>query len=261
MAKKQGLHFSLSNLTYPLLLVFSLWLVFWFEVRFGVNLSRYGVYPQKVEGLKGILFSPFIHSSLKHLFNNSIPLLVLTTALFYFYRNVRWQVLIFGLLLTGALTWIIGRPAYHIGASGVVYMLTSFLFFKGILSKHFQLIALSLVVVFLYGGLLWFLFPVDEAISWEGHLSGFIVGAVFSMLFKRNIVETKKYLWEQDDYNPEEDPFMQHFDADGNFIEKPPELPAEETSEIGERGINAPQQIKVLYTFKKKIPPEEEETL
>jgi len=251
MSRKQGLHFTIETIAFPLLWVFSLWLVFWFEVRFNVNLNRYGVYPQKIEGLRGILFSPFIHSSLKHLFNNSIPLLVLTMALFYFYRHVRWQVLLFGLLATGALTWVLGRPAYHIGASGMVYMLASFLFFKGILSKHFQLIALSLVVVFLYGGLLWFLFPIDEAISWEGHLSGFVVGAIFALLFKRNSIPQKKYLWEREDYNPEDDPFMQQFDDDGNFIEKLPEEPDEATLEEKNDESKKPN-VKILYTFKKK---------
>jgi len=250
MSRKQGLHFTIDTIAFPLLWVFSLWLVFWFEVRFNVNLNRYGVYPQKIEGLRGILFSPFIHSSLKHLFNNSIPLLVLTTALFYFYRHLRWQVLLCGLLATGALTWVLGRPAYHIGASGMVYMLASFLFFKGVLSKHFQLIALSLTVVFLYGGLLWFLFPIDEAISWEGHLSGFVVGALFALLFKKNNIPQKKYLWEREDYNPDDDPFMQQFDDDGNFIEKLPEEADEVALEEKNEESKEPN-VKILYTFKK----------
>ena len=158
MSRNKGLYFSLDVITYPLIIVFAFWLVFWAEVRFGWNFKYLGIYPQKVEGLRGVIFGPFIHGSLKHLFNNSAPMIVLTTVLFYFYRDMRWKVLIIGTLMTGILTWFIGRPALHIGASGIVYMLAAFLFFKGIFSKRFQLTALSLVVVFLYGGLLWYVF-------------------------------------------------------------------------------------------------------
>ena len=244
MAKEQALRFTPEVLGYPLLIVFLPWLVMWAEVRFGWNLNYLGEYPQKIEGLRGVLFAPFIHSGIRHLFNNSVPLLVLTMALFYFYRNIRWKVLIYGLLLTGIMTWIIGRPANHIGASGVVYMLTAFLFFKGLLSKQFQLIALAFVVVFLYGSLLWYIFPIDPQISWEGHLSGFTVGILFALLFKSVPLGTKKYEWEQEDYNPDEDPFLQHFDEDGNFIE---ELPEEEVS-VQE----GPPKIRITYTIRKK---------
>ncbi|GEQ85620.1 rhomboid family intramembrane serine protease [Patiriisocius marinistellae] len=204
-----------------------MWVVFWFEIRFNTDFTQFGVRPGKLEGLRGILFGPFIHGSLKHLFNNSIPMLVLMSALFYFYRSIRWRILIIGLLITGILTWVIGRPANHIGASGVVYLLASFLFFKGIISKHYQLTALSFAVVFIYGSLLWYVFPVDPVISWEGHLSGFLVGLTFAFLFRGQYVEKKKFEWEQDDYNPENDPFMRQFDDFGNFIELKPELEIE----------------------------------
>ena len=141
MRRKKPLKFTPDVLAYPLLFVLLLWLVFWIEVRFNVNFNYLGLYPKKIEGLRGVLFAPFIHSGIEHLFNNSVPLLVLTMALFYFYRRIRWKIIIFGVLLTGILTWLIGRPAIHIGASGVVYMLTAFLFFKGIFSRQFQLIA------------------------------------------------------------------------------------------------------------------------
>src|SRR5690606_571298 len=173
------LKFSNSVILYPLLFVMVLWVVFWIESVFGHNFNSYGIYPRKLGGLRGVIFSPFIHGSLKHLFNNSVPLFVLCSALFYFYREIRWKVLFMGLLLTGVATWCIGRASFHIGASGVVYMLVAFLFFKGIFSKQFQLTALALIVVFLYGGMLWYVFPVNPEISWEGHLSGFFVGIVF----------------------------------------------------------------------------------
>src|SRR5690554_5066683 len=130
MSDSNQLKYTPEVFGYPLLFVVVLWIVFWIESRFGLNLNVYGVYPRELKGLQGVLFSPFIHGSLKHLFNNSIPLFVLTAALFYFYRNIRWKVLVYGFLLTGFATWLIGRPSLHIGASGIVYMLASFLFFK-----------------------------------------------------------------------------------------------------------------------------------
>lgn len=220
MTDKNPLPISSDIVLYPLLFVALLWIVFWMESRLGINLNEYGIYPRKSSGLAGIITGPFIHGSLKHLFNNSIPLFVLTTALFYFYRNIRWRVLLYGLILTGIATWVIGRPAMHIGVSGVVYMLVAFLFFKGILSKQYQLIALSLVVIFLYGGLWWYVFPIDPQISWEGHLSGFFVGILFAFVFKTVPLKNKKYEWEREDYDEEKDPFISQFDENGNFIER-----------------------------------------
>ena len=221
-----------------------MWLVLWIEVRFHVNLNFLGVYPQRLEGLHGIITAPFVHSGLEHLFNNSVPLFVLSMALFYFYRNIAWRVLILGALCTGLLTWIIGRPALHIGASGIVYMLVAFIFFKGLLSRQYQLIAIAFIVVFLYGSLIWYVFPVDPQISWEGHLSGFGVGVLFSLLFRSPALPKRTYAWEASDYNPEEDTFMQHFDEDGNFIESFPE----EKEEVS----NSPDHLIITYKVKKE---------
>lgn len=246
------LKFSNSIIYYPLLFVMVLWVIFWIETVFGYNFNSYGIYPRTWKGLRGIFFSPFIHGSLKHLFNNSVPLFVLTASLFYFYRNIRWRILLFGLLLTGVATWGIGRSSLHIGASGVVYMLVAFLFFRGIFSKKFQLTALALVVVFLYGGMLWYVFPIDPKISWEGHLSGFFVGIFLSFFFKENQVENRKYDWERPDFNPDNDPFLRQFDENGNFIELPKELPEEEVVP------KTPRKIRIVYKLKKTSDSKEE---
>lgn len=219
--------FSPSVIALPFLSVLALWIVFWAEIRFQLNLETYGIYPRTVEGLRGILFSPFIHGSLEHLYNNSIPLLILIAALRFFYREQTYAVLGFGLLITGAITWIIGRESYHIGASGLVYLLVSFIFFKGMRTKYYRLVALSLVVIMVYGSLIWYIFPhVEEGISWEGHLAGLITGFAFAITFKTP--EYKKlirYDWERPDYNPQEDKFMQRFDEHGNFVNLPPPEP------------------------------------
>lgn len=195
-----------------------MWIVFWAEVRLGYGFNNYGIMPGDLSGLRGIFLGPFLHGSLKHLFNNSVPMLVLTSALLYFYPKYAFRILIFGALLTGLGTWVIGRPAYHIGASGVVYMLAAYLLFQGLFSKNVQLISISLIVVFFYGSLIWYLFPIDPQISWEGHSSGFIVGIILAVLNYKNLPKAhKKYDWEKDDYEPSKDVFMQHFDSKGNF--------------------------------------------
>ena len=207
--------FQSKSLYIPVLAVFIIWLLYFIEIQFGFNFNKYGIFPHTFKGLRGVIFSPFIHSDIKHLFNNSIPLLAMLWCLYYFYSKIANKVLIIGLLLTGFLTWSFARPSYHIGASGVVYMLVSFIFFSGILRKYYRLIALSLAVVFLYGSMIWYIFPVEERISWEGHLSGFLVGISFAFLFRNLGPQPEQYK-----YSENED-FDNLFDADGNFA--PPE--------------------------------------
>jgi len=251
MSKRKGLYFTPSVLAYPLGLVFSLWFVFWLEIKFNLNFTKYGILPHTIKGLRGVLFGPFIHSNFEHLFNNSVPLFVLTTTLFYFYRNIKWKILGLGLLLTGILTWFLGRPAIHIGASGLVYMLMSFLFFRGLVSRKYQLMAISFVVIFLYGSMIWYLFPVDPKISWEGHLSGFLVGIAFAFIFKETTIAKQKYSWEQEGYNPDDDPFLRQFDENGNFFE----LPKQQLEDVQEgQEEQAIQKINIVYTIKKSKP-------
>lgn len=219
MEHQEPFKFSTGVIAYPICFVLTIWLVFWFEVRFGYNFSKYGIYPQTLKGLRGVVFSPFIHGSIQHLYHNTIPLLVLSTGLFYFYRSIAWRVLCYGILLSGLLTWLIARPSYHIGASGLIYVLVSFIFFKGVLAKHFRLIALSLLVVFLYGSMIWYVLPLEDGISWEGHLSGLVTGLLFAFLFKKTIAKPQKFEWEQPNYKEEDDAFLKHFDENGNFIE------------------------------------------
>jgi membrane associated rhomboid family serine protease len=215
--------FSTSVIAWPLFFILAMWVVFWFELKFSLNLKEYGIYPRSFEGLRGVLFSPFIHGDLLHLYNNSIPLLLLLAALRYFYRSVSFKVLIFGVLISGILTWLIGRESYHIGASGLIYVLVSFIFFKGIQTKYYRLVALSLTLIMVYGGLIWYVFPdVKEGISWEGHLSGLITGFGMSLFFKTpEYIQPIRYDWEQPDFDPQLDPFMKHFDENGNFVNTP----------------------------------------
>jgi len=169
MSKSKSI-FSKKFIIIPVISVFLIWLVYYLEIKYKTNFNDYGIYPQTLTGLRGIIFSPFLHSSIAHLFSNSIPLLVMLASLYYFYESIATKVLLWGIFLTGFLTWTFARPSYHIGASGVVYFLVSFIFFSGVFRKYYRLAAVSLIVVFLYGRNVWYIFPVEEKISWEGHL-------------------------------------------------------------------------------------------
>ncbi len=171
--------------------------------------------------------------NLEHLYNNSIPLLVLLAALCYFYRQQFYSIIFFGILLSGAITWIIARDSYHIGASSLIYVLVSFIFFKGIKTKYYRLVALSLTVVLVYGSMIWYVFPkVDDNLSWEGHLSGLITGFLFNMYYTTpEYDKVYKYDWEHPDFDPKTDKFMQRFDDNGNFVNLPPVEKIEVTPE------------------------------
>jgi membrane associated rhomboid family serine protease len=149
MNPQHPFRFSTGVIGYPIAFVLVIWVIYWIELRFGFRFNDFGVYPRTLSGLRGIVFSPFIHGSLEHLYHNTTPLLVLSIALFYFYRPMAWKVILYGIIFSGLFTWMIGSSAYHIGASGLIYVLMSFTLFKGVFSKHYRLIALSFVVIFL----------------------------------------------------------------------------------------------------------------
>ncbi len=180
----------------PGIFIFIMWLVMIIEVLFGLDFSEYGIYPLTVKGLEGIVFSPFIHANFNHLISNTIPLFFLSVALFYFYSEVALKVFIWTFFLTGLLVWAGGREAFHIGASGLVYGLASFLFFSGIIRKHLRLIALSLLIVFLYGSMVWGLFPgVYKNVSWESHMLGFFSGVLLAIIYRKQGPQAPVYDW------------------------------------------------------------------
>ena len=165
-----------------------------------VDFSFLGIYPLEAKGLPGILFSPFIHENFKHLFDNSIPLFLLGTAVFYFYSEVALKVCVWNYLLTGVFVWLAGREAWHIGASGLIYGLASFLFFSGIIRRYFQLIALSLLIVFLYGSMVWGMLPeLYKNVSWESHMLGFVSGIILAVWFRNKGPQKPVYKWMEEE--------------------------------------------------------------
>lgn len=169
----------------PFLVVSLMWLSKAVEYIFDVDFTSFGIYPGEVPGLIGIVTSPFVHADVDHLINNSMPLFLLGTALFYFYSKVAFRVLLWIVLLTGLTVWLFGRQSFHIGASGVIYGLFSFLFFSGIFRMHIPLVALSLLVVFLYGEMVWGIFPgLKMNISWESHMLGAVAGIFLAIWYR-----------------------------------------------------------------------------
>ena len=197
----------------PILFVALLWLVKLTEIEFALNLVEYGILPRQIEGLLGILTMPFIHQDLKHLFSNSIPLVILGASLVYFYRETSLRVFILIYLLDGIWLWLGGRENYHIGASGIVYGLASFLFFSGIFRKYIRLMAISMLVVFLYGGMVWGLFPIFIGVSWEAHLFGALAGMLCAWVYRIEGPQRPVYEWEN-----EEDDDVPTLDENGEPI-------------------------------------------
>lgn len=199
----------LNSLFFPLVFLVTIWVIKFFEISMDLDFVKFGVMPRTLEGLKGILFSPMIHGDWKHLFDNSIPIFILSFALFYFYRGISFTIFFFIYLIGGMILWVIGREAYHIGASGIIYGLASFLFLSGIIRRITHLMAISLLVVFLYGSLIWGLLPFDYEVSWEGHLSGAVVGIGLALLYRDQGPEREKASWEleeEETEDEEEDP-------------------------------------------------------
>ncbi len=176
-----------------------MWLVKLIEYNFSLSFASFGVYPQKFSGLSGIVFSPFIHKDFTHLLNNSYPILILGAILFSSYKKIASQIFIWLFFISGFLLWIIGRPSFHVGASGVIYALASFLFISGIIRKNPRLAAVSMLIIFLYGSMIWGVLPTNMSISWEGHLSGFIAGILVAVFYKDEGPKRKKYQWEIDE--------------------------------------------------------------
>lgn len=194
----------LKSLIYPSAFVLLLWIIQLFTYVTSINLYNLGIHPRSLDGLIGIITGPLIHAGFPHLISNSIPMLILGTGIFYFYPNAAVKVVITIYFLTDIMVWLFARHVWHVGASGVIYGFLAFIFFSGIFRRDNRSIGLSLLVTFLYGGLIWGVLPGMKGISWESHLFGGLVGILTAFIFKRSD-PYKKYDWEdepdQDDSN------------------------------------------------------------
>jgi membrane associated rhomboid family serine protease len=160
-----------------------------------------GIYPRRFENIWGVLTLVFVHANLEHLANNLISFLLLSSFLYYFYAQLASKIIFISYIASGLILWLIGRDSWHIGASGLIYSLAFFLFFSGIFRKHIPLIAISLTVAFVYGSMIWHIFPwqIQDPISWEGHLAGGITGIGLAFLYRNDEPQRPEKKWDEED--------------------------------------------------------------
>lgn len=165
-----------------------LWGIQMLNLLSGYSFNSYGIIPREFIGLRGIIFSPFLHGSIEHLVMNTLPLTILGCILIL--RGVGSFLLVSLLiaLISGLGVWLFGRDhTVHVGASGIIFGYFGFLIFKGVFDRRIGTLVISGVVTFLYGGMIWGVFPSRQDVSWEGHLFGF-VGGVLCAYFSKSTV-------------------------------------------------------------------------
>lgn len=174
------------SLLFPLLFTILPWFVFVIEFSINTHFTWLGIYPRTLHGLWGIIMSPLIHGDIYHLLGNTPPLFIGLAMLIYYYKQISWEVFGVLYLVIGIWVWIMARPSYHIGASGIIYGLMSFLFFSGLIRKNKNLMAVTLTVTVIYGGMIWGALPiVKDHISWESHLMGIFAGLFVSLYYRK----------------------------------------------------------------------------
>jgi membrane associated rhomboid family serine protease len=235
----------LSVVAYPLLFLMLCWGIFLADTYFHLDLYSLGVSPRTAGGLKGIFFAPLIHGDWNHILNNSLPVFILSSMIFYFYKPIAWPVMLWTWFISGLWLWVGGRnsdaiPNFHFGASTLIYAFSSFLFFSGVFRKHRQLMVVSAMVVFLYGSITYGIFPFDTKISWEGHLFGAISGLLVAFSYRKEGPQEARYQWADPDDEP---------DLEGEY-NRQIEYEKELQRQILEREHINP--VNVVYHFKPK---------
>jgi len=194
----------MACMLFPFAVVAVMWLVKIVEYYTKSDFSGCGIIPLSAQGLIGIITAPFIHADFGHLLANTIPMFVSLSIVFYFYREVAFRVFFLVWIFSGVWVWSFAeRDTCHIGASGLVYGYISFLLFSGIIRRNVRLMAISLLIVFLYGGLFWGIFPhffPKRNISWESHLMGGLAGLVMALYYRKKGPQKEVYHWD-DEYD------------------------------------------------------------
>lgn len=179
---RDRLFYALWSTAFFLVLV---WGVYWINELYALNWRRFGNHPREWDAWHGIFTFPFLHGDLKHLWNNTAAFTTLNGLLFYFYRSIALKTWWTLFLLSGTGLWICAAGGNHIGASGLIYALASFLFVSGVIRRSALLLRVSLVVAFLYGGMVWWMLPIDQHISWEGHIAGAVSGVITALWLRK----------------------------------------------------------------------------
>lgn len=240
-----------NSLLFPGILIVVIWTVKLLESVFNTSLAEFGLLPQTLVGLRGILFSPLLHGDWAHLWANTVPLFILTAGLFYYYNKKATTIFILCWMVTGLWVWIFAKDTgIHIGASGIIYSLATFHFTGGILRREPRMMAFSLLVVFLYGGLIWGIIPdffPEKNISWQSHLLGGLAGILIAFAYRDEGPQRKVYLWEEE--NEDED--IEHEDEDDNDETESSGNAIEENPNTYPKNIeDSTTMVKVKYIYK-----------
>lgn len=252
-------------LIYPLLLVLICWVVWLLETTSGgSSLVEYGIRPRHWSSWKGVIFMPLLHdpSSVKHILNNSLPIYLLLAAVIYYYREIALRVFLISWIGTGLIVWWVAQDngAYHIGMSGIIYALFGFLFISGFFRRVRALQGISLAVIFVYGSMIWGIFPMEPSISWEGHFGGFIVGVILAVAYRKHGPISPKY-----QYEIEKELGIEPPDLEGMWRRNQEEIAHRQYLEqLYREQMEAQQQdpntqIRVVYHINPAKPPDEEE--
>ena len=208
------------SMIFPFIFLALMWVIFAVDQIFNLDLGQYGIVPLTPMGLIGIITSPLLHANLAHIAANSIPFLLLFAGLFYYYSDLAWKIISLSWLLTGIGVWCFARgESSHIGASGIIYALALFHFVSGIIRKNNRLAAFSLLVTFLYGSLVWGIFPnflLKENISWESHLMGGVSGIILALYYRHEGPNADKYSIDEEESDDDDD-------GEWRIINDPPE--------------------------------------
>lgn len=178
-----------------------MWAIVLIDSVLGLELARFGVRPRTLEGLLGLLTMPLLHSGVDHVLANTLPIAVLGTALLWVYPRTAAGVLFWSWVGPPLFVWLIGGShSVHVGASGLTFALLSYLGLGGLLRLEAKSLAVSLLVIFYYGGMLTGILPITPGVSWQGHLGGLLVGIALAMKFRRHDMPARKrYDWEYEE--------------------------------------------------------------
>lgn len=171
---------------YVLVFIGLLWGIKIIDILIPFDFTQFGIVPRTMKGLTGIIFAPLLHANIFHLISNTIPAFVLLLVLYSFYKKEAFIVILLSVIIGGGLVWVFGRSASHVGISGLIYSLAAFLITAGFIKKDIKSLLISVVIIAIYGGLIWGVFPGRFWISWESHFFGALVGVFLaSYLFKK----------------------------------------------------------------------------
>lgn len=203
----------IDDIVWPAVMLMAIWIIFLFNINYSWGLLEFGIQPGIWEGLVGVIVSPFLHVDINHIFSNSVPFFVASAFTFHFFRKIAWRITLIIWFFAGFGVWLFATPGpTHVGASGIVYGLVAFMMTTGIIRKNRQLMAVSMLLVFLYGSMVWGVFPQisppgEGQISWQGHLSGAITGLTLAFFYRNEGPQDDSYFDDEDDDDDDDDVF------------------------------------------------------